>query len=130
MMDVTIKQRPGTSQHVPVCLNTSTTGNMVSFSSLLLACSAVTAFAAPSDQSIAERSLSERSTPSSTGTSGGYYYSFWTDGGGDVTYTNGDGGSYTVEWTNVGNFVGGKGWNPGSSQYGRPYPFPATQLTN
>jgi endo-1,4-beta-xylanase len=99
---------------------------MVSFSSLLLACSAVTVFAAPSDQSIAERSLSERSTPSSTGTNNGYYYSFWTDGGGDVTYTNGDGGSYTVEWTNVGNFVGGKGWNPGSAQYGRPYPFSDT----
>ncbi|KAL4987788.1 xylanase G1 [Aspergillus falconensis] len=88
---------------------------MVSFSTLLLACSAVTAFAAPSDQSVAERSLAERSTPSSTGTSGGYYYSFWTDGGGDVTYTNGDGGSYNVQWSNVGNFVGGKGWNPGSA---------------
>ncbi|KAL4904179.1 xylanase G1 [Aspergillus multicolor] len=89
---------------------------MVSFSSLLLACSAATVFAAPSDQSVAERSVIERSTGSSTGTSNGYYYSFWTDGGGDVTYTNGDAGSYTVEWSDVGNFVGGKGWNPGSAQ--------------
>ncbi|CAN6659839.1 hypothetical protein TRVA0_032S00122 [Trichomonascus vanleenenianus] len=55
-------------------------------------------------------------TASSTGTNNGYYYSFWSDGNGDVTYTNGDGGSYTVDWTNCGNFVGGKGWNPGSAQ--------------
>ncbi|KAL3461831.1 concanavalin A-like lectin/glucanase domain-containing protein [Aspergillus heterothallicus] len=92
---------------------------MVSFSALLLACtSALGAFAAPADQ-LAERgetSLLERSTPSSTGYHNGYYYSFWTDGGGDVTYTNGNGGSYSVQWSNVGNFVGGKGWNPGSTR--------------
>lgn len=55
-------------------------------------------------------------TASSTGTSGGYYYSFWTDGGADVTYTNGAGGEYSVQWSGDGNFVGGKGWNPGSAQ--------------
>ncbi|KAA8570602.1 hypothetical protein EYC84_000001 [Monilinia fructicola] len=54
-------------------------------------------------------------TPSSTGTSGGYYYSFWTDGGADVTYTNGALGEYNVRWSGSGNFVGGKGWNPGSA---------------
>ncbi|KAL4801794.1 xylanase G1 [Aspergillus unguis] len=87
---------------------------MVSFSRILLACSvAVGAYSAPSDQS---QSLAKRISTSETGTNNGYYYSFWTDGGGDVTYTNGDGGSYTVEWSDVGNFVGGKGWNPGSAQ--------------
>lgn len=55
-------------------------------------------------------------TDSSTGTHNGFYYSFWTDGGGTVTYTNGDAGSYSVDWSNVGNFVGGKGYNPGSAQ--------------
>ena len=87
-----------------------------------LAClAAAKALAVPVD-SVEERSaelshkLSERSTTSSTGYSNGYYYSFWTDGGGDVTYTNGDAGSYTVEWSDVSNFVGGKGWNPGSAQ--------------
>ncbi|KAL2816668.1 concanavalin A-like lectin/glucanase domain-containing protein [Aspergillus granulosus] len=94
---------------------------MVSFSAFFLACSAVLgAFAAPADQvaerSVGETSLLERSTPSSTGYHNGYYYSFWTDGGGDVTYTNGNGGSYSVQWSNVGNFVGGKGWNPGSTR--------------
>ncbi|KAL4964263.1 glycoside hydrolase family 11 protein [Aspergillus stella-maris] len=92
---------------------------MVSFSALFLACTAALgAFAAPANQ-LAERgetSLLERSTPSSTGYHNGYYYSFWTDGGGDVTYTNGNGGSYSVQWSNVGNFVGGKGWNPGSTR--------------
>lgn len=56
-------------------------------------------------------------TPSSTGTSNGYYYSFWTDGGAQVTYTNEAGGEYGVTWGNGGNFVAGKGWNPGSAQY-------------
>ncbi|KAH8667266.1 glycosyl hydrolases family 11-domain-containing protein [Ilyonectria robusta] len=59
-------------------------------------------------------SIQKRSTPSSTGTNNGFYYSWWTDGGSDVTYTNGAGGQYSVEWKTGGNFVGGKGWNPGS----------------
>jgi endo-1,4-beta-xylanase len=59
-------------------------------------------------------------TPSSTGTSNGYYYSFWTDGGGTVTYTNGAAGEYSVTWQNSGDFTAGKGWNPGSAQYVTP----------
>ncbi|PKS09327.1 hypothetical protein jhhlp_003941 [Lomentospora prolificans] len=56
-------------------------------------------------------------TPSSTGTNNGYYYSWWTDGGSDVTYTNLDGGEYSVNWGGGGgNFVGGKGWNPGGDK--------------
>ncbi|EEU38330.1 uncharacterized protein NECHADRAFT_34530 [Fusarium vanettenii 77-13-4] len=58
--------------------------------------------------------LSKRAgTPSSTGTHDGFYYSWWTDGGADATYTNGPGGEYTVKWSDGGNLVGGKGYNPG-----------------
>ncbi|EJD47899.1 hypothetical protein AURDEDRAFT_123115 [Auricularia subglabra TFB-10046 SS5] len=61
--------------------------------------------------------LMSRSTPSSTGTNNGYYYSWWTDGNGQVTYTNGAAGQYSITWSgNNGNFVGGKGWNPGSAR--------------
>ncbi|KAK8113196.1 hypothetical protein PG984_013722 [Apiospora sp. TS-2023a] len=60
--------------------------------------------------------LLSRSTPSGTGTHNGYYYSFWTDGAGDVTYTNEAGGQYSAKWSGNGNWVGGKGWNPGSAR--------------
>ena len=85
---------------------------MMSFSSLILgffACAGV--FALPGD-------LSKRQTitTSTTGTNNGYYYSFWTNGGGTVDYTNGDGGEYSVIWEDCGDFTSGKGWNPGSAQ--------------
>jgi endo-1,4-beta-xylanase len=89
---------------------------MVSFSSLALAASAIAGtFAAPVEE--APKSLMERAgTPSSTGTHNGFYYSWWTDGGSDVTYTNGAGGTYSVNWKTGGNFVGGKGWKPGTDR--------------
>ncbi|KAJ7126038.1 glycosyl hydrolases family 11-domain-containing protein [Mycena epipterygia] len=86
---------------------------MVSFSSLLLSIVTV----AVAGVSALPGNLTSRSgTASSTGTSNGYYYSFWTDGGAAVTYTNEAGGEYSVTWSGNGNFVGGKGWNPGSAQ--------------
>jgi len=86
---------------------------MVSFNSLLLSIVTV----AVAGVSALPGNLTSRSgTASSTGTSNGYYYSFWTDGGAAVTYTNEAGGEYSVTWSGNGNFVGGKGWNPGSAQ--------------
>jgi len=51
-------------------------------------------------------------TSSQTGTDG-LWYSFWTDGGGSVQFNLLGGGHYSSTWTNVGNWVGGKGWSTG-----------------
>lgn len=64
---------------------------------------------------LAAAAVSGAGTPSSTGYHGGFYYSWWTDGLATVTYTNGNQGKYSVNWSgNAGNFVGGKGWKPGN----------------
>lgn len=94
---------------------------MVSFKSLLLAATAATSvFARPFDfldEGNSTETLERRQvTANSVGTHNGYFYSWWSDGGGQATYTMGEGSRYQVQWKNTGNFVGGKGWNPGNGR--------------
>ncbi|KAJ4406213.1 hypothetical protein N0V85_004554 [Neurospora sp. IMI 360204] len=87
---------------------------MVSLKSLLLG--AAGALAVPFNATEFSELNVRAGTPSGTGFNNGFYYSFWTDNGGNVNYNNGNGGSYSVNWQNAGNFVAGKGWNPGSAR--------------
>ncbi len=50
-----------------------------------------------------------------TGTNNGFYYSLYSSGG-SATMTLGSAGNYSMNWSNVSDIVGGKGWNPGSAQ--------------
>ncbi len=54
-------------------------------------------------------------TTNQTGTDG-LWYSFWTDGGGSVAMNLNGNGNYSVNWTNCGNFVCGKGWSTGAAR--------------
>jgi endo-1,4-beta-xylanase len=52
-------------------------------------------------------------TSPQTGQHSGYFYSFWTDGDGQASFTLGNDGNYRSQWADVGNWVGGKGWRTG-----------------
>ncbi|KAK4443560.1 Xyn11A [Podospora aff. communis PSN243] len=82
---------------------------MVSFTTLLtaVAAAATSVTASPIEQ------LTARGIQPGQGTHNGFFYSYWKDNGGTVDYNNGERGSYNVRWTNVNNWVGGKGWKPG-----------------
>ena len=88
-----------------------------SLSSLVLAVTAIAGvFATPVDVTNGVELMARSGTPSSNGTSNGFFYSWWTDGAGTATYTNGAAGKYTLTWSGGnGNLVGGKGWMPGTT---------------
>ena len=50
-----------------------------------------------------------------TGTNGGFYYQMYTAGSGSACITLNSGNSYSASWSNIGDFVAGVGWNPGSN---------------
>lgn len=93
---------------------------MFTFASILLAGSAVSGvFAAPRANQGAK--LNQRSTPNGQGTgSDGFFWSSWSDGTDQMTFTNGDDGQYSVSWSGSGDIVVGKGWETGSAQYAIP----------
>jgi endo-1,4-beta-xylanase len=51
-----------------------------------------------------------------TGSSNGYFYSFYTAGSGSVCMTLGSGGNYSTSWSGVSDFVAGVGWSTGAAR--------------
>src|SRR6185437_10200645 len=52
-----------------------------------------------------------------TGTTNGHYYQMWSNGQGSACITVGSGGNqYSTNWSGIGDFVAGVGWQPGSNQ--------------
>lgn len=88
---------------------------MVGFTTLLAASAAFTAALAGVLGDTTEI-IKRQNTPNGEGTHNGFFYSWWSDGASPATYTNGAGGSYSVNWQSGGNLVGGKGWNPGGAR--------------
>jgi endo-1,4-beta-xylanase len=59
----------------------------------------------------------QRDEASTLDVAASYYSTSWNDGSAKMKYTNGPEGQYSVTWSgNKGNFVVGKGWNPGGSR--------------
>lgn len=95
-------------------ISVPTTSNMISTTSFFVALTAVVgSLAAPSAETPA--TLTKRQVDPGEGYHDDYFYSHWTDGGGSIQYYNQEGGGYTVDWQDTGNFVSGKGWNPGTN---------------
>ncbi|MEV0537368.1 glycoside hydrolase family 11 protein [Kitasatospora sp. NPDC050463] len=66
-------------------------------------------------------------TTTQTGTDGGHFFSFWTEGTGAASMSLNGGGNYSTSWSNAGNFVAGKGWSTGSRN---PVTYSGTWSTN
>jgi endo-1,4-beta-xylanase len=50
-----------------------------------------------------------------SGTNNGYFYSlYWEGGSASISFPNG-GGNFQINYSNVNDVVGGKGWNPGGT---------------
>lgn len=88
---------------------------MASFKNILLASAIILGVAAFPGHHHKRQTI----TSSESGTNNGYFYQFWTNGGGTVEYQNGDAGEYSVTWVNDGDFTAGKGWATGSDRYGK-----------
>src|ERR1700722_5784855 len=81
---------------------------------LIVACAAILAAAA----TVALPGTAHAAVCSNqTGTNNGYYYQMWSNGQGSACINLGSGGNqYSTNWSGIGDFVAGVGWNPGSNQ--------------
>jgi len=59
--------------------------------------------------------VEDKTQPNSTGTSNGFFWSLYTEGG-SSSITQGAAGNFAISYNNVNDVVGGKGWNPGSAR--------------
>jgi endo-1,4-beta-xylanase len=87
----------------------------VAVSSLLTACKKETTPAPKVEGERLTGFVKDGVTEESTGTSNGFFWSLYREGG-SGSITQGSAGNFAISYSNVNDIVGGKGWNPGSAR--------------
>ena len=89
---------------------------LVASSSILSACNKSSSTSSPKPAGIRTTGyVLDKTQPTGTGTSNGYFWSLYQEGG-SASITQGSAGNFSITYSNVTDVVGGKGWNPGSAQ--------------
>jgi endo-1,4-beta-xylanase len=88
---------------------------IVAGSSILTGCKKGNSSESPTASTRQAGYVKDDGTPESTGTSNGYFWSLYTEGG-SSGITQGSAGNFAISYSNVNDVVGGKGWNPGSAR--------------
>lgn len=100
------------------------TGKVISAATILLVVAGSSLLSGCNKENTSEQStagtrqtgyVKDDATPESTGTSNGYFWSLYTEGG-SSSITQGSAGNFAISYSNVNDVVGGKGWNPGSAR--------------
>ncbi|TID22048.1 C2H2 finger domain transcription factor [Venturia nashicola] len=92
---------------------------MVFFGRFLLACAAVASVNAAPFKIASASGSNKRAVAlaQGQGKADGFFYSFYNDNTqGHASMTSGPGGKYSTSFSNVGNFVAGKGWKTGAAR--------------
>lgn len=88
---------------------------LVASSTILAGCNKKSSSAPDASGERSSGFVQDNGQPESQGTSNGFFWSLYTEGG-SSSITQGSAGNFAISYSNVTDVVGGKGWNPGSAR--------------